>query len=434
MAKSNIQASTAEIQPTVSVDASVRSTLFVSLFLISWITFHPYPDLSQSPQAVTGGGDLANQIGFTLLFVALGVWTMYHEPQRLLLLLRPTLIVVLTWCVLSVLASWDPSTAARRLVFALIVVSLSAMALSLPKNVWHFSDLLAAVVLIVLAACYFGVAFLPQLSTHQATDFLEPEHVGEWRGVFSHKNEAGAAMVLFIFVGIFVVRTRSIILGASIVCLSVTFLIFTGSKTAILVLPLSLVLTTVVARIGKPTLAAILVVTLLLIFNLFTVGTVVFAPIRNLVETFMSDATFTGRTEIWQLAIQAVSERPILGYGYATFWGTPQVVYGMGEKSSWVNTATDAHNAYLNLAVTIGIPGMIFVTLWVVVLPILDFYRGPQTAHTIPLQMLFLRVCVYTAYASCFESSIFQQFTPVWFFCMTSMFGLRYLAKTGLKV
>ena len=42
------------------------------------------------------------------------------------------------------------------------------------------------------------------------------------------------------------------------------------------------------------------------------------------------------------------------------------------------------------------------------------------------MQMLFLRVCLYGIYASCFESSIFQQVGNVWFFFMISAFGLRY--------
>ncbi len=44
--------------------------------------------------------------------------------------------------------------------------------------------------------------------------------------------------------------------------------------------------------------------------------------------------------------------------------------------------------------------------------------------------MLFLRVCLYGVYASCFESSIFQQVGEVWFFYLTSTFGLRYLSVT----
>jgi O-antigen ligase len=304
------------------------------------------------------------------------------------------------------------------------------MLLLLPKNLRHFSDLMAASALIVLVACYLGVLLVPQYAIHHATDFLEPEHAGNWRGVFPHKNDAGATMVLFIFIGFYVARTRSFALGGLIVVLSAVFLAFTQSKTAIGVLPLALLLAAIIGHTRKPALGIFLVVGILLIFNLSSIGTVLFEPMRKLMEAVMPDATFTGRTEIWQLGVQAVAQRPITGYGYSTFWGTPEVVYGMGDAITWANAATDAHNAYLNLALTIGIPGMLLVVAWVVILPIVDFCRNSPNPEVRALQTLFLRVCLYGVYASCFESSIFQQVGEVWFFYMTSTFGLRYLSLT----
>jgi O-antigen ligase len=431
MAKTGVQTS-AELaaQPAVDLDTLVRSVLFVAVFLSAWISFHPFIDLSAPPDAVVEGGDLVNQLGYSGMFLAFAAWTYCHEPQRLLLLVRPILIAVVAWCILSVVTSWEPALAARRLAFALVVMSLAAMVLLLPKNLRHFGDLMAAVVLIVLAGCYLGVLLLPDVSIHHATDFLEPEHDGSWRGVFPHKNDAGATMVLFIFVGMYVARMRSLALGAAIVVLSAIFLGFTQSKTAMGVLPLALILSTIIARSRGPALGITLVVGVLAAFNLFSVGTVMFEPVRQFVESIMPDATFTGRTEIWELGLRAVEQRPFTGYGYSTFWGTQQVVYGMGETVTWANAATDAHNAYLNLALTIGIPGMLLAVAWVVVLPIVDFCRRSPDPHAAALQLLFLRVCLYGVYASCFESSILQQVGEVWFFFMTSTFGLRYLSMT----
>jgi O-antigen ligase len=429
MAKLGYQTSaTITTQPAVDLDTLVRSVLFIAVFLSAWISFHPFIDLAAPPSAIVEGGDLANQAGFSTMFLAFAAWTYCHEPRRLLLLVRPVLIATVAWCVLSVLASWEPALAARRLAFALIVMSLAAMVLLLPKNLRHFGDLMAAVVLIVLVTCYLGVLLVPKLAIHQATDFLEPEHDGSWRGVFPHKNDAGATMVLFIFIGLYVARVRSLALGGSIVVLSAIFLAFTQSKTAIGVLPLALLLSAIIGRSRGPVLGITLVIAILLAFNLFSVGTVMFEPVRKLVESIMPDATFTGRTEIWELALRALAQRPFTGYGYSTFWGTEQVVYGMGDTVTWANAASDAHNAYLNLAVTIGIPGMLLAVAWVVVLPIVDFCRRAPDPHAAALQMLFLRVCLYGAYASCFESSILVQVGEVWFFFMTSSFGLRYLS------
>ncbi len=423
-----LPAETPTVGAAIDADTLVRSLLFIAVFLSFWISFHPFPSLAE-PAPASAGGDRVNQIGFSLIFLLLAAWTACRQPSRLTLLLRPALLAMLAWCALCVVTSWEPALSARRLAFTLVVMSICAMVLLLPKNVRHFSDLMAALALIVLAACYLGVLLAPQLSIHQPTDFLEPQNAGSWRGVLPHKNEAGAIMDQFIFIGLFVARMRSRLLGALIVALAAIFLIFAQSKAAIGLLPLVLIVSAVIARSRRPAVGIGLVIAILAVFNLFSVGSVYFAPVHKLNELIMPDPTFTGRTDVWQFALQAVAQRPITGYGFSAFWGTPQVEYGLTENSTWVNATTDAHNAYFNLALTIGIPGLALVLLWIVILPILDFYRQQPELHVRPLQMLFLRVCIYGAYGACFESSMFEQVAP-WYLVMTAAFGLRYLLVT----
>jgi O-antigen ligase len=413
-------------QAAIDADTLIRGVLFVGAFLAAWISFHPFQSLAEPPQAVKEGGDLVNQVAFSGLFLALLAWTWFHQPQRLLFVMRPTFVALLVWIALTCLTSWEPGLAARRFAFALVLLGIAAMVLLVPKNIRQFSDMMAAVALITLVVCYLGVMLVPQLAIHQATDFLEPEHAGNWRGAFAHKNQAGAVMVTIVFIGLFVARMRSFALGGLITALALIFLGFSQSKTAIAVMPLVFILSAIIGRSRKPAIGIALVVVILAAFNLFSVGTVIFEPVQQLVTMVMPDATFTGRTDIWELGVQAVAQRPITGYGFSSFFGTDQVVYGLGENASWANAATDAHNAYLNLALTIGLPGLLLTTLWIVVLPIVDFYRLPTDAQSAPLQLLFLRVCLYGIYSSCFESSIFQQVGEVWFFFMVSAFGLRY--------
>ena len=106
----------------------------------------------------------------------LAAWCLAHQPSRLLLLVRPVLIVTLLWFALTAVTSWEPSLSARRL-------AIAGMVMLVPKNIRHFSDVLAAVVLVVLLLCYLSVLLAPALSIHQSTDFLEPELADNWRGV-----------------------------------------------------------------------------------------------------------------------------------------------------------------------------------------------------------------------------------------------------------
>jgi O-antigen ligase len=420
------------IDHAIDADWLIRSVLFVATFLVAWISLHPFQSLAEPPLAVAEGGDLANQIGYSVLFLILVAWALSHEPRRLALLLRPALIATLMWTALSVATSWEPALAARRVIFAVMFLSISATALLLPKNVRHFRDLLAVVAIVVLAVSYLGVVLVPDLAVHQATDFLEPEHAGNWRGAFAHKNEAGATMVLLVFIGLFVAHAHRALLGGTIVVLAAIFLLFTQSKNAIGMLPMVFLLSAIINR-SRSIVGIALVLIVVAVLNLLSVGTVLFEPVRRFVMTIMPDATFTGRTEIWELAVQYIARRPLTGYGFSAFWGTAQVVYGVGDSTSWVNAASDAHNAYVNLALGIGLPGLVLVLIWVVALPIADFCRlsRPAGAPTAPLPLLFLRVCLYGACASCFESSIFTQLGEVWFLYVTSVFGLCYLSRTA---
>ena len=402
----------------------IRSLLLGTVFLLLWISFVPFPDLTLPPE-VTEQGSIVNQIGYSMLFVVLAAWCIVHEPTRLLPLVRPALVAVLLWLAMSVAVSWDPSLSARRLIFTLLTISIAAILLLLPRNVRHFGDVLAAAVLIVLAISYYGVFFKPDLAIHQPADFSEPELAGDWRGVFGHKNEASAAMVLFVFIGMFVMRMRRVAIGLLIVALSLIFLIFTHSKTSIVMLPVTLAVAALLPHIRRPFVGVAFALSVAIGFNLFSVGSIYIEPIRDFLNATMSDPSFTGRTDIWEFAIGRLAQHPIVGYGFAAFWNTPEVIYGM--KESWANTASHAHNGYLDLAITIGIPGAILVVVWLIVLPILDFYRSPHDPAVAPIETLFLRVCLFAAYGSCFESRLLQEGTGG-FFLLTAAFGLRLLS------
>jgi O-antigen ligase len=411
----------------VDLDTIVRSGLFLVVLLVLWVSFHPFADLSVAPQELADSGDLANQLGFALLFLAFAGWMLLHDPSRLRPLVRPALVVMLAWFALSVVVSWEPALAARRLVFMTMVMTIAAISLLLPKNVRHFGDLLAAASLIVLALCYAGVLLVPDLAVHQATDVLEPEHAGSWRGVFPHKNEAGATMAVFVFIGLFVARTRNLLLGGTIVALSVIFLVFSHSKTAIALLPLVLIISALIAHARRGTLALTAAIGGLAALNLVSLGSIFSDGLREALGAIV-DPSFTGRTDIWQFALDQLALRPITGYGFSAFWGTENVVYGLSQGATWATNATDAHNAYLNLAVTVGIPGLVLALVWMVVLPVADFYKHKGEGPDRALSILFIRIWLFVIYTSSFESSLFQPTGQLWFAFLMAIFGLRYLS------
>lgn len=423
---------TAAIGKGIDIDWLVRSILLGAMFLALWISFRPFMSLAESPE-VNEAGNVINQVGYSLLFLLLAAWCMMHQPARLTLLARPVLAAALLWLVFSAVVSWEPMLSARRLAFTFVAIASAAIVPLLPKNIRHFSDVLTVVVLVVLALCYLGVFLIPTLSIHQASDFGDDLGLaGDWRGVFGNKNAAGGAMALFVLIGLFVARMRSLTIGTAIVVLAATFLIFTHSKTSIITLPLTLIVSFVIMRIRRPVFGVAFALAVVAVLNFFAMGSVFFEPVRDLLSAILTDPSFTGRDDVWRFAFDHMIERPLTGYGFAAFWGTPQVVFGPLGDTSWATVAGSAHNAYLDLALTVGIPGAILVTLWLVVLPLIDFYRSPKAPHVMPLEMLFLRVCLIAALSSCFESALLPE--GMWpLFLLSSAFGLRFLSMSRVS-
>ena len=68
-----IPAETPAISRAVDADSFIRTVVLVAVFLLLWLSFRPFESLADA-QEVTEAGNLANQIGYSLLFVVLGAW------------------------------------------------------------------------------------------------------------------------------------------------------------------------------------------------------------------------------------------------------------------------------------------------------------------------------------------------------------------------
>jgi O-antigen ligase len=75
------------------------------------------------------------------------------------------------------------------------------------------------------------------------------------------------------------------------------------------------------------------------------------------------DATLTGRTLLWKLALYAVRQNPWIGYGYRAFWlgkdYGPAAEY-MGHYASYLSSS---HNGYIDLLLDTGVVGAVLVVL-----------------------------------------------------------------------
>jgi O-antigen ligase len=419
--------------PATGSDRAIRSLLFFASFMLVWLTTAPFPNLSD-PKLLDpiGDGNLLGQILVVLLTASLAAFVLLKRLRVVLEFLTPILVLTLLWFACSAALSPHPGLALRRLVLAAFTIFQAAVFLLLPQNRDHFSRLLAAGALIVLAICYAGIVFLPELSIHQASDLAEPELAGDWRGFFMHKNGAGAGMAVLIFVGIFVARTSSSILGTLILALAGVFLIFTESKSPIRLLPVVLLVSFLITWFRAPAAKLVAAISVPLMIGFLTIGSVSLHPIQQLVQGLLSDPSFTGRNEIWRFALDHIAERPIFGFGFQAFWGTSDLLSNWSYLESWGYRASDAHNGFLNIAVMTGIVGLVISMIWIFAQPLRDQIRTAPDRIDPALNLLFIQIWLFGLCLSGFESDIFGGGSMLWFMMIVSIIGLRYQATAQL--
>ncbi len=420
--------------PPVSRIRPGRGALFVASFILCWVSTNPFPSLADTRWLDTGNtSDLLNQLGYGTLGLcsALILW---RELGIRRALWRPVYIVTLLWLLVTSITSYYPMLSLRRFVFAACVVAMGAVVPLMPAGRQRFCDLLASVTVAIIVLCYVGVALAPDLAVHQVTDLVEPRLAGNWRGIFYHKNIAGEMMAIFIFIGLFVIEVRSRLIGAAIVLSAAIFLYFTEAKSATGFLPLVLGLAWVSNRRWAFWLRLSVIFVILALLNILSVGSLYSDGIASITQKVFSDPTFTGRTEIWQIAVDWIPKRPILGFGYGAFWQTPEVMFqGSSEMNPGAATADHAHNAIFNLAVTTGLPGAVLAFAWALVLPLRDLNDCLKRRADPALANLFLRIWIFALVNCSFESILFARGDPMWFTMLVAMFGLRYLAVLQLN-
>jgi O-antigen ligase len=418
---------------TETTAVAVRGILFVAILLLCWVSVNPFPNLANPTIAEIGDtSDFINQVAYIVLAGAVGTYFLIHEPWRMRPLVRPIYLAMLGWLVVSIATSSDSGLSARRLVFSLLVILLAAALPLLPINLKRFSELLAVAVIGVLTLCYAGVVLIPHRAIHQSYDIIEPLLAGNWRGTFAHKNIASAIMANFIFIGLFVAKARNAYLGWAIVVLSAIFLIMSEGKASTALVPFVLLLGWAVSRTRSSIIAALLIFTPVIALNLFTVGSLYLDSIREIDKAVLKDPTFTGRNDIWQFALDNISERPWLGHGFGAFWETPFTVFQPGYDGSMATTASHAHNAFLDLTLTIGLIGAAIAIVWTLVLPFVDLRRCQRAGAEPALTQLFTRMWLFAVYTCSFESVLFDRGDPHWFTMLVAMFGLRYLSVARL--
>lgn len=320
-------------------------------------------------EAPTAGSAVSRALWLFMLGGGLSIiaWRSLLAWRLVVSWLNPFLLIFIAFAIASIAWSVDPGLSARR-VIRLLAISLVALAFGvIGWHAWRFQETLRPLLtLVLLGSIAFGLTY-PGLAIHQEVD---ASLAGAWRGLASHKNAlgnlAGISAVLWLHAGLArQLPWRSVILGLTLALFCLTL---SRSTTAMMTAVFSMLFMVMLMRPPAilqrymPWLVtgfmAFVLMYSLVVLDLLP-GVSLLRPIGVLTG---KDMTFTGRTEIWEIVFDEVSQHPWLGIGYGAYWtgpimGTPS--YELIRQLQFYPGS--AHNGYLDTLNDLGRIGLLLL-------------------------------------------------------------------------
>ena len=211
------------------------------------------------------------------------------------------------------------------------------------------------------------------------------------------------------------------------------FLVYSGGKSALGMVLLAGVVAFLVDRARSLPAKALAAFGPLGLIGFLTVGSIVSETARSILGALPVDATFTGRTEIWSFAIDALAAHPWKGQGFEAFWYSDAVRFGAEDSTRWMVDVATSHNSYVDLALTIGLPGLGLVLIALLVVPLRDFHRTLDTRQNTEFARFFLVLWLFSLYLGTFEAFFLSRVNPMWFVFALAVCGLRFTARFEVR-
>jgi exopolysaccharide production protein ExoQ len=197
---------------------------------------------------------------------------------------------------------------------------------------------------------------------------------GMWRGMTGFKNELGQigvmSVVLCYIFYLMETSSRKKTFALFMILLSTVITIGTKSSTSTLGIAFLIGLggLVFVDKIFAPigigrTISSVALALFLMLF----VGIMVLAPDLSTAvpELFGKDASFSGRSDLWEYLLSERNINNILGSGYEAFW-IPEShrILSMWEVFTWI--PLQAHNGYIDLYLSTGYVGLGIIIIMVI--------------------------------------------------------------------
>lgn len=355
---------------TASGLAGIAFTVFLLLVFVGLEPFAPRADVS-SYGGVSSQGDSLRQITYVGAFGLIVLAALLQQGMAAVRAIPVSIALLLGWCLASALWSPQPDVVIRRAGLEVIIVLsifLGIETLGAARAFAVFKWLLLA----ILVINWLSVPVIPA-ARHFASE-VDTALIGNWRGLYGHKNIAGAVCAITAMIFLFGRHGRGNWIGILVALAATGFLVMSQSKSSLGFLPLAVAAGLAYRLSWRDGLsrAILLMVTILMLFGL-GLATIFYS---DEISRMLSDPReFTGRSAIWAAELAYIADHPFLGHGFGTFAdsGGLSPLHGY-VNDDWVETVSHGHNGYLQLLVTIGGIGFVLAMAALVVRPLLRFW------------------------------------------------------------
>ncbi len=361
-----------------------------------------------------GQGDAVNQALHVVIFVMLLAGSGMLS-KRELFCVPLGLALLLAYCFFSVTWAIAPFISFRRISLTALVVWVTFRQIN-DLGTERALKLIRYVLIAVLIVNYLMV-FLTPYGIHSEVFGEESSVVGDWRGIIPHKNVAGAACAFTVLFFTFDNRQFPRIVSALVIAAATIFLYYTHSSTSELSLVLALAMGFAIRTYDASHRFAV-GICLAMVVGLAL--QILFVNLTALSDFVNDPGALTGRGAIWPLLFEYAREHLWTGAGFSSFWqiGADSPIWTL--TNGWVAVyAAHGHNGFLDLLVTIGLPGMILAIVVMIVWPLLRLLLSQSIGK--PRRSLLMAIIIFCAGHNLAESTLLNTASLVEVFLLIAM-------------
>jgi O-antigen ligase len=335
-----------------------KLSFFLYFFFVVFGTSMPFQEKITRAEDIEASNPLNQLIYSTLYFISLISLFGKRKQVYAFMTKEKYLGLFFLWCLASILWSDFPFVSFKRW---LQIIGPAIVILAAFLHMDSLDDALRYLKAVFMM--YLPISLLAILLVPDAVHWDMPA----WRGLAPHKNTLGQICLFSAILWVQALFSDRTFRGrlSSLLFLALSLILLAGSRSMTSILAFSIWMAFALLRKLDGSLHRLNIgrlfskMILLLMFGLVVCALLIEPTLQEMAFKMLGkDASFTGRTELWQTMLAEVGRHPWIGAGFSGFWvvGNDHL-FDLYKQFPWFPNS--AHQGYLDLLNEIGIIGLV---------------------------------------------------------------------------